>query len=756
MSDLNLRERVAVLERTSKGLGCKIEELEKSGGSGGGGGPETDPIFSTSAAAGITYTDRNNWTQAYDKSITGASASGTSTITLTFTRQDGTTFPVSFSGGSGSSGFDGTATNYSGLPAANLHSGETWVVMNSQGTRWLPGSVGGNFYPKGFWTSDGSNWSYLGEIPYQSNNSQIAAGTDNLTFITPAGLTYWQSLQPAYEPLIGYVTENAGNKVNDLSSPNNTTYPSTNAVSQALLSYQPAGTYVNTFNGRSGTVVPQTNDYTFAQIGSKPTTLSGYGITDAYPSSNPSGYITASSSNNLTNKTGNISQWTNDSGYLTSFTETDPTVPSHVKAITTTNISNWNLAYTSIRNTTDDLPEGSTNLYFTQARSRQSISLTTTGSGASTYNNTTGVLNIPTPTTPPVTSVNGQTGAVVLTTDTVNEGVTNLYWTNSRFDTRFNTKTTADLAEGTNLYYTDERAQDSIGSILVDSSTIDFTYDDAAPTITAIVIDGSISNIKVAAGIDAAKIGNGSVSNTEYQYLDGVTSAIQTQFAAKQDTLVSGTNIKTINGTSVLGSGNIVISGGGTTVNNTFNTTKSDQSPNPAGSQFGLLGGTINGSNTVFTVSNGSYATGTLVVYRNGQKVDAGTIWSETSPGSGTFTFVTAPLTTDTIAAEYNTQATATGNTPDPIVTKTSNYTIATTDKIILVDASAGTVTISLPAAASVKGYKFYVKKIENSVNSVIIDPNGAELIEGMSTNSISTLNTTRCFVSDGIAWYLI
>lgn len=34
-----------------------------------------------------------------------------------------------------------------------------------------------------------------------------------------------------------------------------------------------------------------------------------------------------------------------DAGYLTSFTETDPTVPSHVKSITTTNISNWNTAY---------------------------------------------------------------------------------------------------------------------------------------------------------------------------------------------------------------------------------------------------------------------------------------------------------------------------------------------------------------------------------------------------------------------------
>ncbi len=42
---------------------------------------------------------------------------------------------------------------------------------------------------------------------------------------------------------------------------------------------------VLTFNGRSGYVVPQANDYTFAQIGSKPTTVAGYGITDAVPTS---------------------------------------------------------------------------------------------------------------------------------------------------------------------------------------------------------------------------------------------------------------------------------------------------------------------------------------------------------------------------------------------------------------------------------------------------------------------------------------
>jgi hypothetical protein len=59
--------------------------------------------------------------------------------------------------------------------------------------------------------------------------------------------------------------------------------------------------------------------------------------------------------------------------------------------------------------------------------------------------------------------------------------------------------------------------------------------------------------------IDAAKISTGLISNAEFDYLNGLTDNIQTQFTGKQDTLVSATNIKTINSTSVLGSGNIAV-----------------------------------------------------------------------------------------------------------------------------------------------------------------------------------------------------
>lgn len=51
----------------------------------------------------------------------------------------------------------------------------------------------------------------------------------------------------------------------------------------------------------------------------------------------------------------------------------------------------------------------------------------------------------------------------------------------------------------------------------------------------ATIANGAVTDAKIATGVDAAKIGAGTVSNTEFGYLDGVTSAIQTQINAKAD-----------------------------------------------------------------------------------------------------------------------------------------------------------------------------------------------------------------------------
>lgn len=55
-----------------------------------------------------------------------------------------------------------------------------------------------------------------------------------------------------------------------------------------------------------------------------------------------------------------------------------------------------------------------------------------------------------------------------------------------------------------------------------------------AGSVAATIANLAVTNAKVATGIDAVKIADGSVTNAEFQYLGGVTSDLQTQINAKQ------------------------------------------------------------------------------------------------------------------------------------------------------------------------------------------------------------------------------
>lgn len=89
-------------------------------------------------------------------------------------------------------------------------------------------------------------------------------------------------------------------------------------------------------------------------------------------------------------------------------------------------------------------------------------------------------------TTDQVTSVAGKTGAVTLDTD--------------------------DVSEATNLYFTDERAQDAVGGILTDSASIDFTYNDAGNQITAAVLPAGVDHDSLANFVANEHIDHSSVS----------------------------------------------------------------------------------------------------------------------------------------------------------------------------------------------------------------------------------------------------
>lgn len=69
---------------------------------------------------------------------------------------------------------------------------------------------------------------------------------------------------------------------------------------------------------------------------------------------------------------------------------------------------------------------------------------------------------------------------------------------------------------------------------------------------------------------------------TEINFYDDDIMILQNQINTKQDALVSGTNIKTVNNTSLLGSGNITITGSGTVVDSVIDPNSTNPVENSA------------------------------------------------------------------------------------------------------------------------------------------------------------------------------
>jgi len=68
-------------------------------------------------------------------------------------------------------------------------------------------------------------------------------------------------------------------------------------------------------------------------------------------------------------------------------------------------------------------------------------------------------------------------------TDSLSEGSSNLYFTNARADARIAAADTGDLSEGSNLYFTNERVDDRVGALLTAGTGITLSYDDTAGTL---------------------------------------------------------------------------------------------------------------------------------------------------------------------------------------------------------------------------------------------------------------------------------
>jgi hypothetical protein len=84
------------------------------------------------------------------------------------------------------------------------------------------------------------------------------------------------------------------------------------------------------------------------------------------------------------------------------------------------------------------------------------------------------------------------------------------------------------------------------------------------------------------------------------------------------------------------------------------------------------------------------------------------------------------------------------------------NYTVTSSDTVVFADATGGNTTITLPAASGVNGYRFYVKRIDGTSNTVTIARSGSDTIDGATSLSLDIRYMSVTLVSDGTNWYIL
>jgi hypothetical protein len=207
---------------------------------------------------------------------------------------------------------------------------------------------------------------------------------------------------------------------------------------------------------------------------------------------------------------------------------------------------------------TDDIAEG-TSKYFTDERVDDRVAnLLEAGSNVSiSYNDNLNKLTISS--TGNVRSVNTLTGDVVLNSDNIAEGATNKYYSNSLFNTSFDTKTTTNLPEGTNLYFTQGRVivspltgfTNGADTGIIGTDTISQAFGKAQTQITTAKnsISSHTGNTSNPHNVTKAQIGLSSVPNVDTTVASNITSGIFSDSRLSSNVTLQG---NTFNGASQL------------------------------------------------------------------------------------------------------------------------------------------------------------------------------------------------------------
>lgn len=84
-----------------------------------------------------------------------------------------------------------------------------------------------------------------------------------------------------------------------------------------------------------------------------------------------------------------------------------------------------------------------------------------------------------------------------------------------------------------------------------------------------------------------------------------------------------------------------------------------------------------------------------------------------------------------------------------------SPYTVISTDETIAGNATSGAITVNLPLATG-SGRMLTIKKVDTSANTITVDGNGSETIDGSETHVLTSYESITIVDNASGTWIII